>query len=478
MRHVSQTPGNELIAQALRHARRAIDDGNPAAAIGSLLPMRERFTRSADACSAATLLGTAFAAVRDFAAADAQFDRARTLLDRRSRTQTATLEVARGWRYVLESRIGDAWRCYESSLVDKSAEGRIESERVKAAIHHAEGRFGEEAGSLMRLLELIGSHRQMHERAWHTALNALAQLAYELPAPDAAAFVAQALAGTHEWPARFERDRFYTLRALAWCHALAGNTLGFLRVLREAAAVAEEQRSAPLRAIVLRDRSVFARYANEEHWCANELASALDIVRNIDWTHVEQCERAALSLVAEALAPSDPDGAAALLARYSALVPELPGPIEGAIYGVVHIANGRPNEGLRELRQAYAAFVRTGFEWRAGKAAVALAAATGEERWRLLALDHLEPYKHSWLYASALALAANAENESMSLTPMQERVFNMICEGLSTDAIAARLGRSHSTVRNHIKLIFKAMGVRSRAALVAKAARTGSFPAS
>jgi DNA-binding NarL/FixJ family response regulator len=58
---------------------------------------------------------------------------------------------------------------------------------------------------------------------------------------------------------------------------------------------------------------------------------------------------------------------------------------------------------------------------------------------------------------------------------MQERVFNMICEGLSTDAIAARLGRSHSTVRNHIKLIFKALDVRSRAALVAKAARTGRF---
>ena len=56
---------------------------------------------------------------------------------------------------------------------------------------------------------------------------------------------------------------------------------------------------------------------------------------------------------------------------------------------------------------------------------------------------------------------------------MQERVFNMICQGLSTEAIATRMGRSPSTVRNHVKLIFKALGVNSRAALVAKAARDG-----
>jgi len=46
-----------------------------------------------------------------------------------------------------------------------------------------------------------------------------------------------------------------------------------------------------------------------------------------------------------------------------------------------------------------------------------------------------------------------------------------MCEGLTPAQIAERLGRSPSTVKNHIKLIFKEFGVNSRPALLAEAAR-------
>ena len=180
-----------------------------------------------------------------------------------------------------------------------------------------------------------------------------------------------------------------------------------------------------------------------------------------------------LPLLGEVLAPTDAQSAAAAIARYSALT-HARDPIVLAARGVVHLADGRTREGVRDLSAAYDAFERAGSEWRAGKVAIALAQATGIERWRLLALENLEFYASSWLHAQACELAeSEVLPESMSLTPMQERVFNMICEGLSTEAIAARLGRSPSTVRNHVKLIFKALGVNSRAALVAKAARDG-----
>ena len=59
------------------------------------------------------------------------------------------------------------------------------------------------------------------------------------------------------------------------------------------------------------------------------------------------------------------------------------------------------------------------------------------------------------------------------LTPMQARVFRMICAGMSTEEICGKLRRSHWTVRNHIKPVFKAFKVSSRSALVAMAARRG-----
>lgn len=451
---------------------------DPPAALDLLLAQRARFERRSERLAAEILLGSTFARLRDYAAADAHFERTRLLVDRRSFAEGASLAAARGRRYLNEARIGDAWRCYEATLVDRRIEGRIESEAFKSEIHFAESRFGEQAGSLMRLLSLLGEASDAHLALWCRTVAQLARLASELPAPAAAATVADALKALPVWSPDFSNERFYSLRALAWCKALAGDTLGSFRFLREAGTFAESLPSAPLRAMIMLDRAQFARNAREEHWCANESAAASDLLREVDWSRTSGAERAVLPMLAEVLAPTDPQSAAAAIARYSTLAVGLD-PIALAAHGVVHLASGRQREGVRALTAAYEAFDRTGFEWRAGQAAITLAHATGGPRWRLLALEKLEFYATSWLYTQAQEVAEppNAA-EGVSLTPMQERVFTMICEGLSTDAIAGRLGRSHSTVRNHIKLIFKALGVRSRAALIAQAARTGHFTVS
>jgi len=453
-------------------ARVALGD-DPARAVDLLLAQRSRVKGDADRVETEILLGSAFAQLREYETADAHFERARVLLDPRVLDIAGRFAVARARRYILESRIGDAWRCYETSLVDRRLDGRIESEALKAEIHRAESRHGEQAASLMRLLTLIGANVYAHGAQWYRAVGELGQLACELPAPAAASIVSDALATFAQWPADFLIDRFAALRSLAWCKALGGDRLGSFRFLRETGVLAESLHSAPLRATVLLDRAQLARDAGEEHWCANELAGALDLLRGVDWPRTSDRERTVLPLLAEVLAPSDPQGAAAAIARASRLS-AAHGPVAIAARGIVHLANGRAREGVRELMAAYHAFERAGSEWRAGKTALALAHATGKGRWRLLALENLEFYGASSLYRQARDLAEPLdETENLSLTPMQERVCNMICEGLSTDAIATRLGRSRSTVRNHIKLIFKAMGVRSRAALVAKVARTG-----
>jgi DNA-binding CsgD family transcriptional regulator len=447
-----------------------------ASAVDLLLGLRERLRTDADRVCAEILLGSSFAELREYETADAHFDRARLLLDHRSLTQVASLAAARGRRYIHELRIGDAWRCYEATLVDRRIEGRIRSEHLKGEIHHAEARNSEHAASLMRLMMLIGDDIDAHIALWYRAVADLGLVACEIPAPAAAATVAAALEARPVWSAGFTIERFYALRALAWCKALAGDALGAFRYLREAGALADSLGNAPLRAIIFLDRAQLARNAREEHWCANELAAAIDLLRDVDWAHTSAYERMALPQFAEVLAPTDAASAAAALARYSALT-QTKDPIVLAARGIVHVADGRTREGVRDLSAAYDAFDRAGTEWRAGKVAIALAEATGVDRWRLLAIENLEFYAASWLYEQACDLAESAvPPEQVSLTPMQERVFNMICEGLSTETIATRLGRSPSTVRNHVKLIFKALGVNSRAALVAKAARNGRLP--
>jgi PAS domain S-box-containing protein len=59
------------------------------------------------------------------------------------------------------------------------------------------------------------------------------------------------------------------------------------------------------------------------------------------------------------------------------------------------------------------------------------------------------------------------------LTPRQVEVLRLLEQGRSTKQIAAELHLSTETVRNHIRRLFRALGVNSRLEAVA-AARTGS----
>ncbi len=61
-----------------------------------------------------------------------------------------------------------------------------------------------------------------------------------------------------------------------------------------------------------------------------------------------------------------------------------------------------------------------------------------------------------------------AADEGPPLTPRQREVLRLIVDGLSAPSIAARLGISVHTVRNHIQLIYKNLEVSNRAEAVSK----------
>jgi PAS domain S-box-containing protein len=63
--------------------------------------------------------------------------------------------------------------------------------------------------------------------------------------------------------------------------------------------------------------------------------------------------------------------------------------------------------------------------------------------------------------------------EGLGLTPRQTEVLHLIAQGASTDQVAARLHLSRETVRNHVRHIFRALGVHSRVEAVAVAYQSG-----
>lgn len=61
-----------------------------------------------------------------------------------------------------------------------------------------------------------------------------------------------------------------------------------------------------------------------------------------------------------------------------------------------------------------------------------------------------------------------------SLTPALQRVFDLLAQGLTESAIAARLDRSPHTIHRQIAAIYRAFGVTSKAKLLAYLVRAGA----
>lgn len=62
------------------------------------------------------------------------------------------------------------------------------------------------------------------------------------------------------------------------------------------------------------------------------------------------------------------------------------------------------------------------------------------------------------------------------LTPAERRIVQMVCRGLTNPQIAAGLSVEPTTVRWHLKNIFRKLGVRTRTQLVASWLQRGRGP--
>jgi DNA-binding NarL/FixJ family response regulator len=76
--------------------------------------------------------------------------------------------------------------------------------------------------------------------------------------------------------------------------------------------------------------------------------------------------------------------------------------------------------------------------------------------------------------SATAACRRRASKRSLSLTPKEQRVLDLLVEGASTSEIARQLGVGEATVRTHLQHLFSKFGVHSRLALVAQAVRTNA----
>jgi DNA-binding CsgD family transcriptional regulator len=425
----------------------------------------------------AMYLGTGYARLGEFGEADQYFAEAKTA----SRGETVRGELAAHLtrRYLSQRDFASAETWQRESLVDRSLAGKIRSEHLQSYIFARRELYGDQGFSLLKVLDLIGERRDEFVEDYCVASYTLAVLARELPIEAFGTRAKLEIDAEFSWPGDLGSYRFQALKGVAWCQALNGDELSCLRYLRFADHVASND---IWRVMLLCDRSYFASIVGEERWAANEFSAAEELADSVEWDRTSGEERVALLLLAELAARQMPKRAPYYLGRFNELgklrshlqhfaFDDRLAAMANFTSGIVREAAGENEAAQDHLRSAWTTFDRIGYAVRAARVASALYRVTKKSRWMHLAEDNLEHYPKSWLTQELPASLPPSPANKSSLTKMQDHVMRLVCEGLSTDAMADRLKLSRNTVLNHLKAIYKKLGVNSREALVVTAMR-------
>lgn len=450
---------------------------DPASALRVLINLRVPANKRRERVERDALLAEAFARTRDFESADEHLRRA---LEEARNLEDGDLLTIVGYRavrrHLLAENPTEARKYLDLTRSGQSATARVYAAYAETLVLPYEERVHEQGERLVELLRWLDPNRNEFVAIRVSSTHTLAALARELHLPAAIPEIDRQLSGT-PWPEDFAPNRFQALRALGWAKALQGDYFNAFRHLKQAS---EATDTIAWKVVAACDRSYLARSFGEHRWSRVELDEAEQLARRVDWHATLAEERIGLLQLAELFGSLDTARSAMYLARFREL-----GEIKSPLYyrhdarrtayaqystGVVELALGNKKRGLSELREARKIFERFGYDFRVARCLVDEYMATGNADLLPAIEEKLRNYQQSWL-ASEMRVAIGAPKPL--LPPMQQRVFEELCQGKSTAEIARSLERSEWTISNHIKEIFKSFGVRSRSALLAKAASEG-----
>jgi DNA-binding NarL/FixJ family response regulator len=142
--------------------------------------------------------------------------------------------------------------------------------------------------------------------------------------------------------------------------------------------------------------------------------------------------------------------------------------------GLVLLAERDDAAAVDELRQAVEAYDRLGFPWDGARTLVALGVAQRRLKRRLEARRSLEEAVRSFDELGSAGWATHARAElarvggrttNDGLTPTEQRVAELVAQGLPNKEVAAALVVSVSAVEANLTRIYAKLGIRSRAEL-------------
>ena len=180
----------------------------------------------------------------------------------------------------------------------------------------------------------------------------------------------------------------------------------------------------------------------------------------------------------------DLEGARAALAEVQAIADAVgTDPMRAAAAvaaGCVQLAAGQTGAARASLEDGVDLYERGGLPYEGAEARLLLAealAASGQDALAREELDKaaevFERLGAAHPRAPATTVRGRKRAGSVGLTPREAEVLSLVGEGLSDRAIAERLTISEHTVHRHIANIMAKLGVSSRAAAVAHAAKAG-----
>jgi DNA-binding NarL/FixJ family response regulator len=466
---------------ALLRARIALRLRKPAEALEFVTRHGGLFSNAAACGEAVLIAGAAYARLGDERAASAQFKRAAAFVPEHEPLR-ATLLYERALAAWIARKLDAAEKLLaELARLDPAGDTLIEARVLQSVVAASRENLTEQGALLLDALHLVHAQSNPPVLHWAVIASQIAYLAREMPSR-ALRDAAFAELTRVPWTSDLADYRFTMLRAVGWRSALEGDYFNAFRRLKDARAVAPTD---AWRVMSSCDRAYFATVLGERRWAEQELSDAHELAASVPWVTLDGEERFALSVLAELFAPRDPALALSYVAKYkdagSRFARTLAshddrrvGAMESYSFGIVQKALGETEEAVRLLRDAWKVYDRIGYDWRAGRAALVLAGITGDDAWKERAARKLQGYERSWLAGAKGASAFPVPPQAVALTPARRAVYEQLLRGLSTAQIAAEQQRSEFTIRNHVKAIFKAFGVTSRPALIARAIGTST----
>lgn len=271
----------------------------------------------------------------------------------------------------------------------------------------------------------------------------------------------------------FTGSRFHVVRSLAWSHVLAGDYVEAMQFVHEAL---RDARGQIQHLYACLDHAAISVFANEQSSAAGKAAyeSARRLVNLVHWESIVTDDLAALPLAAQVAAEFGASEDAMLYCdlaergkgriasrltmahdgRYDALVSEAT--------ALAYAGHDR-RKSVEAAANAFETYKRIGFEWRAARMAILLYQTTHIDKWKARACSHLRAYPD--------APFQRLLERPRGLTKRQEDVLRLVRLGYDDGRIASELGISYKTVRIHLGRLFRWYEVRSRSALMAKAAQ-------